>query len=43
MLSILADPEHEEHDEVREWAGDDVDPSAFDLEQINRMLSFFEV
>jgi hypothetical protein len=43
MLSILSDPEHEEHDEMREWAGDHVDPLAFDLEQINRMLSLLKV
>ncbi len=31
LVSILADPEHPEHDELREWAGD-FRPGSFDLE-----------
>ncbi|HYA74274.1 MAG TPA: plasmid pRiA4b ORF-3 family protein [Roseiarcus sp.] len=30
MLEALADPDHERHAEIREWAGEDFDPRAFD-------------
>lgn len=30
FLRALADPEHEEHDSYREWAGEDFDPERFD-------------
>jgi hypothetical protein len=43
LLSILADPEHEEHEEMLEWAGDDLDPSAFDAKQTDRLLSLVKV
>lgn len=38
LLDVLHDPAHEEHDELREWVGEDFDPDAFDLDAINRML-----
>lgn len=38
LLEALANPEHEEHDSYREWAGDDFDPEAFDLTAVNRAL-----
>jgi hypothetical protein len=31
LLEALRDPEHEEHEELRTWAGDDYDPDTFDL------------
>lgn len=31
FLEALADPEHEEHDEVRTWIGGDFDPEAVDV------------
>lgn len=31
LLEILADPRHEEYEEMREWTGDDFDPEAFSL------------
>jgi hypothetical protein len=37
MLEILRDPKHQEYEETLEWAGD-VDPQAFDLEEVNRHL-----
>jgi len=37
LLEALADPEHEEHDSYRDWAGD-WHPEAFDLEEVNRRL-----
>jgi hypothetical protein len=43
LLAILADPEHEEHEEMLEWAGDDVDPHAFDAKQTDRLLSLVKV
>ena len=36
LLEVLRDPKHEEHDEMLEWAGPDVDPEAFDLGEVNR-------
>jgi Plasmid pRiA4b ORF-3-like protein len=41
MLSILADPKHPEHDELRLWAGADFDPEAWSARQTNRELSMF--
>lgn len=38
MLAILADPDHEEYEEMRDWAGDDIDPERFDIEGVNRHL-----
>ncbi len=38
MLQILNDPDHEEYEEIREWMGEDFDPEAFDLEEINQLL-----
>ena len=39
LLEILADPKHEEHDEMLEWLGGEHDPAWFDLEETNRMLA----
>ena len=38
FLEAIGDPEHEEHDEYLEWAGDEFDPAAFDLEEANDAL-----
>jgi yecA family protein len=38
LLAILADPQHQEYAETREWAGEDFDPEAFDLDAINAAL-----
>ena len=38
FLEAIADPEHEDHDEFVEWAGDEFDPAAFDLEEANHAL-----
>ena len=34
MTEALGDPKHERHNEMREWAGDDFDPHAFDAERL---------
>ncbi|MFF4412398.1 plasmid pRiA4b ORF-3 family protein [Streptosporangium sp. NPDC001559] len=43
LMEILADPEHEEHEDRLEWLGldsaDQFDPTAFDLDQTNTALS----
>ena len=39
LLDALADPNHDRHEELREWIGDDFDPQAFSVENVNRMLS----
>jgi hypothetical protein len=39
MLQALKNPKHEMHDEYLEWLGDDFDPTAFDLEGVNKTLA----
>jgi hypothetical protein len=43
LLAILADPAHEEHEEMLDWAGDDLDPHAFDAKQTDSLLSRVKV
>ena len=38
FLEAIRDPDHEEHDSYLEWIGDEFDPEAFDLEEINAGL-----
>ncbi|MBU0568609.1 plasmid pRiA4b ORF-3 family protein [bacterium] len=38
LLKIIRDPENEEYEEMRKWAGEDFDPEEFDPDEINRML-----
>jgi hypothetical protein len=38
FLEALADPRHEQHEEMLEWVGGVFDPRAFDLNRINRDL-----
>ena len=38
LLTVLGDPEHPEHAELREWAGEELDPEAFDIDMINAAL-----
>jgi hypothetical protein len=38
LLDALADPEHERHEELREWLGDDFDPEHFDIQEVNTAL-----
>ncbi|MBX0328573.1 plasmid pRiA4b ORF-3 family protein [Oscillochloris sp. ZM17-4] len=38
FLAAITDPEHPEHDELREWAGGEFDPEEFDLAEIDAAL-----
>jgi pRiA4b ORF-3-like protein len=38
LLVALADPEHEEHDDLLEWFGGPIDPTAFDIAATNVAL-----
>ena len=38
MLAILADPDHEEYEEMAEWLDADFDPEAFSIEDVNKTL-----
>ena len=39
FLAAIADPDHERHDEYRQWIGGDFDAEHFDLGAINRALA----
>ena len=39
FLEAIRNPEHEEHDSYLEWIGGEFDPEAFDLDEVNAMLS----
>ena len=39
LLDAVSDPTHEEHDELLDWVGEDYDPDAFSIDQINQMLT----
>jgi hypothetical protein len=36
---VLFDPEHEEFEHYRQWAGDDFWPERFDLAKVNETLN----
>ena len=38
LLEALADPAHPEHEMYLEWLGEDLDPEAFDLAEVNEIL-----
>jgi hypothetical protein len=38
MLQILQDPEQEEYESMLEWVGEEFDPEAFDLDEVNQAL-----
>jgi hypothetical protein len=38
LCGILADPKHPEHEAMKGWLGDDLDPEAFDLKAVNAQL-----
>jgi hypothetical protein len=39
VLSIFKNLEHEEHEDIIEWLGDDFDPDLFDMDSINQELA----
>jgi hypothetical protein len=38
LLEVVQDPEHERHEEMLEWVGEEWDPDAFSPEDVNRRL-----
>ena len=38
LLDAISDPHHKQHEEMREWVGDDYDPEVFSIDTVNRML-----
>jgi hypothetical protein len=38
LLEALANPAHQEHEQYRQWAGEDFSPVAFDLAATNAAL-----
>jgi hypothetical protein len=39
FLEALADPNHPEHAQLKDWIGGPFDPAAFDIEEVNRRLT----
>ena len=39
LLDALADPQNPEHEEMRDWIGDDFDPQAFSVDSVNQKLA----
>lgn len=38
LLEVLGDPQHEEHESMKEWLGRPFDPEAFDCDKVNECL-----
>ena len=36
LLEAIQDPDHPEHEELKEWLGDEFDPDDFDIDAVNR-------
>ncbi len=39
FLEAIHDPDHAEHETMLAWIGGSLDPEAFDLEAVNRLLA----
>jgi hypothetical protein len=39
FLEVIGNPEDPEHEEMLEWAGGEFDPEAFDMDEVNDVLS----
>jgi len=39
LLDALADPNHEQHEEMRNWIGDEFDPQDFSVDTVNQKLA----
>ena len=42
LLEAIADPRHDEHQDMREWLGGDFDPKAFSVDEINARLALLQ-
>jgi hypothetical protein len=42
LLDAMSDPNHPRHEEMRDWIGDDFDPEAFAVDEVNRKLAFLQ-
>jgi hypothetical protein len=40
LLESIGNPEHEQYEEMTDWLGDDFDPEAFSVDEINRRLAY---
>ena len=43
FVKVMSNPDHPEHDEMKEWIGREWDPSAFDIELVNNWLAQFKL
>ena len=43
LLEALDDPNHEGHEDARDWAGDDFRPEVFDIDEVNARLRRIKV
>lgn len=39
LLDALGDPTHEQHEQLQDWVGDDYDPDAFSIDEVNQKLT----
>ena len=39
MLEVVANPDHEDHEEMTEWLGPDFDPETFARDEVNKLLA----
>jgi len=39
ILQAVSDPDHEQHEDMVDWLGEDFDPDAFDLKKVNSKLA----
>ncbi len=38
LLEAISDPNHDQHEEMREWVGDDYDPEVFSIADVNLII-----
>ena len=38
LLNAISDPNHEQHEELLDWVGEEFDPQAFSVDEVNRRL-----
>ncbi len=42
LLEVISDPTNPRHEEMSEWLGDDFDPEAFSVDDVNRRLAHLQ-